>query len=253
MCVWRISPFTAETMRATELVANLLRNDSPGSADFASAAWRALRELVRSPEPRGKSTDRPVRRQPNFVRSESPRGHTVPRRFQCCWNSPTPARNLAANRGAGCGKFRRERDRAWKIPQRADLGRQVVGHMANLPRFRGIVLQGSPTAGMRRGEMPPLHARSTTLLSHSGAGRRTRLLWHERCCLATNGTRITAVSSLGDRLGPRSVRSPGGRGRSPAVGLPGVLFRHGGGRDAPGPTILPAAEVYDVAIAHSRL
>jgi hypothetical protein len=27
--------------------------------------------------------------------------------------------------------------------------------MANLPRFRGIVLQGSPTAGMIRGEMPP--------------------------------------------------------------------------------------------------
>jgi len=155
MCVWRVSPFTAETMRATGLVANLLRNDLPGSADFASAAWRALRELARSPEPRGKSTDLPVRRQPNFVRRESPRGHTVPRRFQCCWNSPTPARNLAANRGAGCGKFRRERDRAWKIPQRADLGRQVVGHMANLPRFRGIVLQGSPTAGMRRGEMPP--------------------------------------------------------------------------------------------------
>jgi hypothetical protein len=151
-------------------------------------------------------------------------GSSSPQRFQCCWNSPTPARNLAANRGIGCGKFRRERGRAWKIPQRADLGRQVVGHMANLPRFRGILLQRSPTVGMRHGEMPPLDARSTTLLSHSGAGRHTRLLWHERCCVASNGRRTTAVCSLGDHLGPRSVRSPGGCGRSPALRLPGVLF-----------------------------
>jgi hypothetical protein len=73
--------------------------------------------------------------------------------FQCRWNSRTPARNLAAKRGIGCGKSHRERNWVWKIPQGADSGSWVVSHMANIPRFRGILLQGSPTAGMRRGEM----------------------------------------------------------------------------------------------------
>jgi hypothetical protein len=106
--------------RGIEVVANLLRNDSPGGADFASAAWRALRELVRSPEPRGKSTDLAVRRQPNFVRRENPRP---------LWSAGSSAAGIHAllreisqrsaesgvenptESGTGCGKFRRGRIR----------------------------------------------------------------------------------------------------------------------------------------------
>lgn len=58
------------------------------------------------------------------------------------------------------GKFHSERKWVWKIPQRANSEAWVVNHLANLPRFRGILRQGSPSAGMKRGEM------SRFLLAH---------------------------------------------------------------------------------------
>lgn len=50
-----------------------------------------------------------------------------------------------------------------------------------------------------------------------------------------NDTKIAWVGSSGDCPGSRGMRSTGEREEGPALGLPGVLLRRGGGRDAPEP------------------
>jgi hypothetical protein len=65
--------------------------------------------------------------------------------------------------------------------------------MANLPRFRGILLQGSPTAGMRRGEMSRFMLGLRPFSHILALVSICTFFWHERCCLLTNGTRVTGL------------------------------------------------------------
>jgi hypothetical protein len=59
-----------------------------------------------------------------------------------------------------------------------------------------------------------------------GADQLLPLVYDEPRKLATNNnqTRIAGMGSSGDGLGPGGMRSPGGLGKRPALGLPGVFF-----------------------------
>ena len=61
-----------------------------------------------------------------------------------------------------------------------------------------------------------------------------------------NHTKIPRVGPSGECLGPRGIRSPGGREKSPAPEFPGALVSAAADE-------MRRGEVCDVAIVHSRL
>jgi hypothetical protein len=97
--------------------------------------------------------------------------------------------------------------------------------------------------------------------SLSAAEQALPLVYDELHKLAANqnGTQIAGAGSSGDCLGPRGMCSPGGRGNSTALGLPGYFF--GAAAEAMRRVLVVTAGrkqrlkavIYDVAIVHSRL